>query len=121
MLAERLWHDGPLFSGGWNFGPYDNDAKPVDWIVNNLAQAWDGRATWSIDEGHHPYEASYLKLDISKSCNELKWRPCWPLEQSLKHILDWYAAHHQGRDMRALTLEQIRQYEEQTIISEKNK
>ena len=30
-LAEQLFEQGPSFGEGWNFGPNDEDAKPVDW------------------------------------------------------------------------------------------
>ncbi|MBF4395341.1 CDP-glucose 4,6-dehydratase, partial [Vibrio anguillarum] len=32
-IAEKLYTVGPGFAEGWNFGPRDEDAKPVDWIV----------------------------------------------------------------------------------------
>src|SRR4029077_18303298 len=37
MLAERLTEDGHRFASAWNFGPDDADAKPVSWIVEELA------------------------------------------------------------------------------------
>ena len=42
-LAERLWEQGPAFAESWNFGPYDGDAKPVQWIFQRLVeQCGDG-------------------------------------------------------------------------------
>ena len=35
-LAEKLWSSGSQFSEGWNFGPLENDEKPVKWIVEKL-------------------------------------------------------------------------------------
>lgn len=113
MLAERLWNEGPAFAEGWNFGPNDEDAKPVEWIVRRLADAWGNGAAWSIDGNRHPHEAGYLKLDISKARNKLDWHPRWPLETSLQNIVDWYRAYQRGDNMRDLTLDQINQYEAQ--------
>jgi CDP-glucose 4,6-dehydratase len=114
MLVDRLWNEGPVFAEGWNFGPNDEDAKPVEWIVKHLAGTWGNGATWSIDGGHHPHEASYLKLDISKARSKLDWHPRWPLETSLQQIVDWYLAYQRGDKMRDLTLNQIAQYEAQS-------
>ncbi len=111
MLAERLWHEGPIFAEGWNFGPNDEDAKPVEWIVKHLARTWGGGASWSVDGGRHPYEASYLKLDISKARSKLGWRPRWNLETCVRHIVDWYLAYQHGDNMHNFTLDQITEYE----------
>jgi len=32
-LAERLYSDGMQWAEAWNFGPREEDAKPVEWIV----------------------------------------------------------------------------------------
>ena len=33
LLAQRLIEDGPAHAEGWNFGPSEEDARPVQWIV----------------------------------------------------------------------------------------
>jgi len=66
-----LYLRGTEFPEGWNFGPNDEDALPVEWIVNELAHLWGQGATWQMDEGEHPHEATYLKLDISKARSRL--------------------------------------------------
>lgn len=111
MLSERLWHDGPQFSEGWNFGPNDEDAKPVQWIVERMAETWGDAAAWSLDCGDHPHEAGYLKLDISKARSKLGWHPHWDLRDALKHIVDWHRALQRGENMRDLTLDQITRHE----------
>ncbi|MFA6312420.1 MAG: CDP-glucose 4,6-dehydratase [Sterolibacterium sp.] len=113
-LAEHLWNEGPAFAEAWNFGPNDEDAKPVEWIVKRLASTWGNGATWFIDGGNQPHEASCLKLDISKARRKLDWHPRWNLETSLQHIFDWYLTFQHGGNMRVFTLSQIAQYEFQT-------
>ncbi|OGV76384.1 MAG: CDP-glucose 4,6-dehydratase [Methylotenera sp. RIFCSPLOWO2_02_FULL_45_14] len=109
-LAERLYNDGAQFAEGWNFGPNDNDARPVEWIVNQLAEQWGEGATWSVDKGEHPHEATYLKLDISKAKSRLEWSPVLDLTQSLGMIVDWYRRHKSKEDMRQVVLDQIKKY-----------
>lgn len=108
-LAERLWHQPADYAEGWNFGPREEDAKPVDWIVERMAAKW-GDASWRNDEENHPHEANYLKLDISKACQRLSWMPKWGLDTALSKIVTWHQAWISKADVRALCLEQIDQY-----------
>ena len=110
MLAQNLYQAGSDYAEGWNFGPDDVDAKPVQWIVEKLTQAWGEGASWGLDDGNHPHEAHYLKLDCSKAKARLNWYPRWHLEDTLKAIVDWQRAHQQGQEMRAVTLQQIAAY-----------
>ena len=109
-LAEHLWSGGQAFAEGWNFGPNDADARPVQWIVERMAQTWGEGASWQLDAVDHPHEAHSLKLDISKARHRLGWCPRWPLETTLAHITAWHRAWLAGQNMRALCLAQIREY-----------
>ncbi len=111
-LVERLTEDGGTFAEGWNFGPNDEDAQPVSWIVDEMAKRWGAGANWTVDGGEHPHEANYLKLDISKARVKLRWQPVLTLIESLDLIVDWAKASAAGHDARKLTLEQISQYQE---------
>ena len=51
MLAEKLWKNGAAFGEAWNFGPNDEDAKPVQWIVEQLTKSWGEGASWVLDGG----------------------------------------------------------------------
>lgn len=110
LLAQRLYEEGAVFAEGWNFGPNDEDAKPVQWIVEQLTQAWGGGASWVVDGGNHPHEAHYLKLDCSKARAQLNWHPRWRLDETLGKIVAWQRACKNKKDMRAITLQQISAY-----------
>lgn len=110
LLAERLFLHGQLDAEGWNFGPRDEDARPVQWIVDNFCEHWGDGASWTLQPGEHPHEASFLKLDISKARQRLQWSPRWSLDVALKHITEWHRAWIKGDDMRAICLNQINQY-----------
>lgn len=116
-LAEHLFLDGPTFAEGWNFGPHGDDAKPVEWIVRQLAQRWGQGASWQVDAGDHPHEASYLKLDISKAGQRLFWQPALRLSDALSLIVDWSRARQAGDDMRTVTLGQIAAYQALALAS----
>ena len=111
LLAERLDEQGAEFASGWNFGPYESDAKPVAWIADTLSSKWGGGAAWVQDSTFAAKEARALKLDISKAAASLGWHPVIRLEQTLSWIVEWYKAFAGGADLRATTLEQIQRYE----------
>lgn len=110
-LAEKLYTNGATYAGGWNFGPADEDAKPVRWIAERLTQLWGKNATWQIGADLHPHEAHCLKLDCSKATARLNWRPRWNLAHTLSSIVMWHQAFLNGADMRAFTLDQIAQHQ----------
>jgi CDP-glucose 4,6-dehydratase len=111
LLAQRLYEEGPAFAEAWNFGPNDEDAKPVDWILDKLTKTWGDGASWHLDKGEHPHEAHYLKLDCSKAKSQLQWQPKWSLATAIEEICVWHKAHTAGADMQAMCLHQIKQYE----------
>lgn len=106
LLAEQLWR-GRARSAAFNFGPQANDSRPVGWLVQQLAELWDGAFQWSVDGGAHPSEAWHLELDSSAAERELGWRPPWDLQRTLPSIVEWHTAQLAGEDMRRLTLAQI--------------
>lgn len=110
MLAERLVDAGSAYAEAWNFGPADEDARSVGWIVQHLASLWGEGASVEIAEGNHPHEAGYLKLDISKVRARLDWAPKWPLGVALAKIVDWHREYLASGDMRAKCAQQIREY-----------
>jgi CDP-glucose 4,6-dehydratase len=89
VLAQKLYEEGTSYVEAWNFGPNDQDAKPLQWIVDNLTKAWDESASWILDEGDHHHEAYYLKLDCSKAKARLNWIPKWRLDKALNNIISW--------------------------------
>ncbi len=111
LLAQRLYEEGHTFAEAWNFGPNDDDAKPVDWILDQLTNTWGDGASWHVDKGKHPHEAHYLKLDCSKAKSQLQWQPKWSLATAIEEICVWHKAHTVGADMQAMCLHQIKQYE----------
>lgn len=110
MLAERLLEGERSFADGWNFGPSDEDAQPVQWIVSRMQARWGGTAPAERQSGAHPHEAGLLRLDCSKARGLLGWKPALPLESALDWIVEWHKAVGSGADARMVTLEQIAAY-----------
>lgn len=110
-LAERLHDDGSRYAEGWNFGPNDEDAKSVEWITSQLVGMWGPGAQWTVAQGEHPHEATYLKLDISKARSLLGWNPALGLRDALQLCVDWSRQRLAGANIRELTLAQISAYQ----------
>lgn len=114
-LAEHLYAHGGAFAEGFNFGPHDTDARPVEWIVAHLCEQWGDGAAWQLDPAPQPHEANYLKLDCAKARGRLGWQPRWSLGQTIEHIVAWHKAHARGEAMRDFTLAQIDSYQHTDI------
>jgi CDP-glucose 4,6-dehydratase len=118
-LAQALWSSDEL-AGGWNFGPSEEDARPVRWIVQRLAASWPRQLLWSEDQQtDRPllHEARYLKLDSSRARSLLGWRARWGLAEGLDATVAWYRALRAGEDMAAVTAEQIESYERAAALA----
>lgn len=112
MLAQRLYEAGCCYSGGWNFGPSDDDTQTVEWIVKQMCHKWGNSANYVTDSGIHPHEAHYLKLDCSKARQTLGWAPRWSLDMALEKIIEWTKSYKLKSDMRECCLSQIAIYSE---------
>jgi CDP-glucose 4,6-dehydratase len=111
-IAQRLYGEGPCWAEGWNVGPDDSDAKTVGWIVDRLRGIWGGSASFEIDDGEHPHEANYLKLDCSKIKSRTGWVPRWSLDEALVKVVDWHRGWLSGVPAAELCDRQIEEFSE---------
>jgi CDP-glucose 4,6-dehydratase len=117
-LAEELVAGAPgaaRFATAYNFGPNEEDARPVSWIAERMTSFWGDGASWVLDEDHGPHEAGYLRLDSSRARRDLAWAPHLRLETALEWLVQWYRTwQSQGSasagEMQALSLSQISAY-----------
>ena len=116
-VAANLLENSVLGAEPWNFGPHPADARPVEWVVGELARLWGQGARWEQEPGHHPHEAQTLKLDISKAAERLNWHPRLHLAKALAITEAWYSERWQREraggkvEMRNFTEAQIRDYQ----------
>jgi CDP-glucose 4,6-dehydratase len=110
VLAQALFESAE-YASGWNFGPADEDAREVQWIVAQITELWPVSLRWVTDSDPHPHEAAYLKLDSSRARAHLSWRPTWGLADGIAAVVSWYRGLREGEDMRSLTLRQIESFQ----------
>jgi CDP-glucose 4,6-dehydratase len=110
ILAEDLFLKGKEMADAWNFGPKDEDSKPVSWLLDKLIHYWGKGASWKLDEKPNPHEANFLKLDCSKAKFLLKWEPKWHVEETLQRIVKWHQAFSRNEEMKSVTITEIKDY-----------
>ena len=117
-VGERLLAGDRTAATAWNFGPSDDDTRPVSWIVEQMLAAW-GAAGWTTPDGAHPHEAVTLKLDSSKARAALGWQPRLGLAAALDKVVEWHRAVAGGADPRAVSLDQLGDYQSLATVNQK--
>lgn len=110
-LAERLAYVGQPFAKAWNFGPDDQDARPVSWILERIRERCS-ELRWEIQEQPGVHEATFLQLDSCRARSELGWASRWSLDVALDKTVEWHRTWRDGRnDMGDICQRQIAEYE----------
>ena len=113
VLLEKMCNNRDSYSEGWNFGPDDDDAKPVSCVADILANRW-GKAKWSAENNPDaPHEAFTLRLDCSKAKFRLQWQPTLKLDVALDWIVEWYRCYYDGGDIKTLSEQHIEEFQKQ--------
>jgi CDP-glucose 4,6-dehydratase len=119
-LAQALW-EGQEAAGAWNFGPAPGDVRTVGWIVERMAERWEGALRWEMegetaDAGKAaPPEAGYLALDSGKAERLLGWQPAWDLQEAIGAVVEWHRALRDGGDARQTTVCQIERFDRMAV------
>lgn len=94
-LGAKMFQNPTQFNESWNFGPMQEDTYTVEDLVNKSIEIW-GKGTYkSPNQINAPHEAGLLKLDISKSINELQWKPRLNSQQAIEWTLEFYKSNNQ--------------------------
>ena len=110
LLAEHLLEGPTAFGDAWNFGPAEDDARTVAWIVARVVEQWGEDAAWHVTTGDAPHEAHHLKVDASRARTRLGWRPRLRLDDALTWTVQWHRRLNAGEPALALADEQLSRY-----------
>lgn len=99
------------FIGSYNFGPDRANEMPVRELTRYALEAW-GDPDYPVDFGPAElHEATYLRVDSSKSQATLGWRPNLSFEETIRWTMKWYVDYCNKRlDARELMKSQITAY-----------
>jgi CDP-glucose 4,6-dehydratase len=106
VLAQALW-ESDEYAVPWNFGPPEDEARSVGWIVERVRELWDGEPSWELDGSGQPQEAYALRVDSSRARARLGWRPVWGLAEALERTVAWFRAYAEGVDVRDTTSAEV--------------
>lgn len=110
VLAQALFGGVTDIAGAWNFGPDSEGNQTVEQVITLLIGQWGNTVNWHQDTSAQPHEAHLLKLDCSKAQQKLYWFPRWTIEEATLKTVHWHKALQAGKDMKIITIEQIKQY-----------
>lgn len=110
FLGSLLYENAQKYSSAWNFGPTTDANISVQEVVEYVIRFW-GKGSYTFDLDKHVHEAQLLKLDISKTQQQLGWHPCFSIQQSLEATVQWYQTFYNKKEnIRAFSEEQINTY-----------
>lgn len=116
VLARQLADRGARYSGAWNFGPTYADMVSVRTLVQGIQDLWPALSVEFAQGSEGPHEASILRLDCTKARNELGWKPELDVQETITKTVAWYRSmHEQLADVRQVTLDQLRSYDQRFI------
>jgi CDP-glucose 4,6-dehydratase len=118
LLAQNLWQHPEEFSESWNFGPDERETKSVAAVLDRVRELWAADIRWRVDDGSHPHEAQYLKLDCTKARTKLGWKPQWNFDSALEATIQWYKAYQSRQELREVAENQIRSYQSARSVPE---
>jgi CDP-glucose 4,6-dehydratase len=109
-LAEKLYRDPNKFSGGWNFGPDDENNCSVYELASLIVKSYGAEIEICNQDGEHPHEASLLMLNNEKAKKYLQWHPKWKLKKTIENIVNWHKGYIDKVDISDLCNKQIDTY-----------
>ncbi|MBF0246641.1 MAG: CDP-glucose 4,6-dehydratase [Alphaproteobacteria bacterium] len=110
LLAQRLLGGDENACGAWNFGPDNEDVRPVRELAFQAAASWGGARVVEKVDPNAPHEAQLLTLSSEKAKRKLDWRARWDFNTAVDKTLSWYKLVAEGVDPQTVTSQQINGY-----------
>jgi CDP-glucose 4,6-dehydratase len=75
--------------GAYNFGPDVDSNRTVRSLVQKVCEYWPGE--WEDQSAPQAlHEAHLLSLSTDKAWHDLRWRPVWDFETTVRETVRWY-------------------------------
>lgn len=110
LVAQRLLEGRAEVATAWNFGPREEDSRPVSWIVDEMLRTAGATSGWIRRQADQLHEAVLLRLDCSKARHELGWIPTLRLGEALANVVEWHLRVAAGESARSVSLAQLQDY-----------
>ena len=94
LLGSRLLNGEREYATSWNFAPYLNETKTVEELARFAKSEWSAINIEFGQPDENFHEAGLLKLDNSKTIQDLNWKPVWSTEESITKTIQWYKEYY---------------------------
>ena len=109
-LSRQLFAGDEAAAGAWNFGPDNENVRPVQELAETAVTVWGSGEVRIERDPDAPHEATLLMLDSGKAKNELGWRPRWDFATGVTRAVEWYKGLDDGLNPIDLCRQQIAEY-----------
>ena len=110
MLAQKQYENKSI-EGSYNFGPDDESCVTTGELASLFCNAWGNGSQWLAQEDKNaPHEATFLKLDNTKSKTILGWLPKWDIQTAVKKVVEWEKDVQKGMPAVEITDMQVKEY-----------
>jgi len=110
MLIAQRQYENLNFSDCYNVGPESSDCIDTETLVNLFCRIWGDGMRWEHIGIAGPHENSLLKLDCSKLCGVLGWRPRWGIVKAVEETVAWTKNWLKGHDVKNFMEQQIKMF-----------
>ncbi len=117
-LAAAMFTKGRKYCGSWNFGPEDTSNYSVQELIDKILLIDNTGGYYTSDDLKMPYEATFLKLDISKAVNQLKWRPALTFDETVQFTVMGYQDDLKENNLFIKRNKQIESYTQKAKVKE---
>lgn len=114
-LAHRLGSAGKDYVGAWNFGPDEKFVLSVSDMIQQATAFLDAPVSLVYETSPQPYEAKCLMLNSDKAKYSLEWTAKLPVTEAIQWTMEWYSQYLMQADMRKITLQQIKRFEDKEL------
>ena len=113
-LAMEQYVDNS-YAGAYNVGPDDSDCISTGDMVTLFCNKWNAKPIhnkidWVDQHDGGPHEATFLKLDSSKTKEKLNWKPRWSVNEAMDNIIEWADLYLSGKEVLTVTRNQIERF-----------
>lgn len=119
LLGSLMYEDGDTYSGAWNFGPNEENMLMVEELLKVVIKHW-GNGNYTVETSNQPHEAKFLRLDASKACALLGWKPVYNIYEAVEKTVNWYKKFYAKslgkKELYELTTREISDYSGRSIV-----
>lgn len=108
LLGQNLLEKRESAEGAWNFGPVMEGCISVQDVIKLFRIHWKDILWNDVSDKKILHESDVLKLDCSKSSQQLKWVPVWDIDTVMEKTANWYKEYY--TDGRVSSEEDIEQF-----------